>query len=70
MNFAISPTDRPVSGHEDQGVDGDVGRDVDDVLDCPAPGQTEGPKHEYVVTGSGRDTDLHRKKLQTNKYLN
>ena len=52
--------DLPVPGHEDQGKDGDVGRDVDDVLDSPAPGQAEGPKHEDVVTGSGRDTNLHR----------
>ena len=28
----------PVCCHEDQGVDGDIRRDVDDVLDCPAPG--------------------------------
>ena len=50
--------DQPVSSHQYEGVDGDVGRDVDDVLDCPAPGQTEGPEHEDVVTGSGRYTDL------------
>ena len=48
----------PVSSHEDEGVDGDVGGDVDDVLDCPAPGQTEGPEHQDVVTRCGRDTDL------------
>ena len=55
--------DLPVPGHEDQGKDGDVGRDVDDVLDCPAPGQPEGPEHEDVVTGRGRDTDLRQSKL-------
>ena len=49
----------PVCSHEYEGVDGDVGRDVNDVLDCPAPGQTEGPEHQDVVTGRGRDTDLH-----------
>ena len=48
----------PVCSHEDEGVDGDVGGDVDDVLDGPAPGEPEGPEHEDVVTGSGRDTDL------------
>ena len=48
----------PVCCHEDQGVDGDIRRDVDDVLDCPAPGQTEGPEHEDVVTRRGRDADL------------
>ena len=48
----------PVPRHQYQGEDGDVGRDVDDVLDRPAPGQTEGPEHEDVVTGRGRDTDL------------
>ena len=40
----------PVPGHEDEGVDGDVGGDVDDVLDGPAPGEAEGPVHEDVVT--------------------
>ena len=49
----------PVPGHEDEGVDGDVGGDVDDVLDGPAPGEAEGPVHD-VVTGSGGDTDLAR----------
>ena len=53
----------PVPRHQYQGEDGDVGRDVDDVLDRPAPGQTEGPEHEDVVTGRGRDTDLRRSKL-------
>ena len=48
----------PVSGHEDEGVDGDVCGDVYDVLDCPAPGQPEGPEHQDVVTGRGRDTNL------------
>ena len=50
--------DQPVCRHEYEGVDGDVGRDVDDVLDCPAPGQTKGPEHQDVVTGRGRDTNL------------
>ena len=48
----------PVPCHEDEGVDGDVGSDVYDVLDCPAPGQAEGPEHQDVVTGRGRDTNL------------
>ena len=30
--------DLPVSGHEDQGVDGDVGGDVDDILGGPVHG--------------------------------
>ena len=50
----------PITSHQDESIDGDVGRDVDDVLHCPAPGQTEGPEHEDVVTGSGWDTHLHR----------
>ena len=50
----------PVPSHQYEGVDGDVGRDVDDVLDRPAPGQTEGPEHQDVVTGCGRDTDLRQ----------
>ena len=54
----------PVPRHEDQGVDGDVGRDVDDVLDRPAPGQTEGPEHEDVVTGRGRDTDQDEQEVR------
>ena len=55
----------PVSSHEDEGVDGDVGGDVDDVLDCPAPGQTEGPEHQDVVTRRGRDTDLASDDINT-----
>ena len=46
----------PVSSHEDQGVDGDVGGDIDDVLDSPADGQTKGPVHEDIVAGGGGDT--------------
>ena len=49
---------KPVPCHEDEGVDGDVCGDVYDVLDCPAPGQPEGPEHQDVVTGRGRDTNL------------
>ena len=54
----------PVSSHEYEGVDGDIGRDVDDVLDRPAPGQTEGPEHEDVVTGRGRDTDQDEQEVR------
>ena len=46
----------PVSCHEDQGVDGDVGGDIDDVLHSAAPGEAEGPVHEDVVTGGGGHT--------------
>ena len=59
--------DLPVPGHEDQGKDGDVGRDVDDVLDCPAPGQTEGPEHDDVVTRRGRDTDQYEEEISHSK---
>ena len=52
----------PVPGHEDEGVDGDVGGDVDDVLDGPAPGEAEGPEHEDVVTGCGWYADLNSQK--------
>ena len=54
----------PVPRHQYQGEDGDVGRDVDDVLDRPAPGQTEGPEHEDVVTGRGRDTDQDEQEVR------
>ena len=47
----------PVCRHHDQGVDGDVGGDVDDVLNSATPGQTKGPVHENIVTGGGGDTD-------------
>ena len=47
----------PVSSHKDQGVDGDISSDIDDVLDSPAPGQSKGPVHEDIVTGGGGDTD-------------
>ena len=50
----------PVPCHEDEGVDGDVCSDVYDVLDCPAPGQAEGPEHQDVVTRCGRHADLTR----------
>ena len=53
----------PIPGHEDQGKNRDVGRDVDDILDCPAPGQSEGPIHEDVVTGSGRHTDQYEEEV-------
>ena len=54
----------PVSSHEYEGEDGDVGRDVDEVLDCPAPGQTEGPEHQDVVTGRGGDTDQDEEEVR------
>ena len=44
-----------VSSHEYEGVDGDIGAHVDDVLDAPAPEEAEGPVHEDVVTGGERD---------------
>ena len=59
--------DLPVPGHEDQGKDGDVGRDVDDVLNCPAPSQTEGPEHDDVVTRRGRDTDQYEEEISHGK---
>ena len=38
MSLLDTEEDLPVSGHEDQGVDGDVGGDVDDVLGGPVYG--------------------------------
>ena len=38
MSLLDTEEDLPVSGHEDQGVDGDVGGDVDDVLGGPVHG--------------------------------
>ena len=46
----------PVTRHEHQGVDGDIGADIDDELGCPAPEETKGPVHEDIVTGGERDT--------------
>ena len=46
----------PISSHQDQGVYRHIGRDVDDVLDSSAPGETKRPEHEDVVAGSGGDT--------------
>ena len=54
----------PVSSHEDQGVDGDVGGDIDDVLDSPAPGQTKGPVHEDIVACCGWDTDQDEQEVR------
>ena len=53
----------PVPCHEDEGVDGDVGGDVDDVLDGPAPGEAEGPVHEDVVTGGGGHADQEEQEV-------
>ena len=47
----------PVCRHEDQGVDGDVGCDIDDVLHSAATGEAKWPVHQDVVTGGGGDTD-------------
>ena len=38
MSLLDTEEDLPVSGHEDQGVDGDVGGDVDDILGGPVHG--------------------------------
>ena len=46
----------PIRCHEDQGIDGDIGGDIDDVLHSATPGEAEGPVHEDVVTGGGGDT--------------
>ena len=53
----------PISSHQDQGVDGDVGGDVDDVLDCSAHGETKWPVHENIVTGGGGDTDQDEEEI-------
>ena len=60
IKLPVESADPPVCSHEYEGVDGDVSRDVDDILNCPTPGQTEGPEHQDVVTGRGRHTDLSR----------
>ena len=54
----------PISSHQDQGVDGDVGGDVDDVLDCSAHGETKWPVHENIVTGGGGDTDQDEEEIR------
>ena len=56
-------SDPPVPSHEDEGVDGDIGGDIDDVLDSAAPGETEGPVHEDVVTGGGGDADQEEQQV-------
>ena len=53
----------PISSHQDQGVDGYVGGDVDDVLDCSAHGETKWPVHENIVTGGGGDTDQDEEEI-------
>ena len=48
----------PVTRHEHQGVDGDIGADIDDELDSPAPEETKGPVHKDIVAcGEG---DAHK----------
>ena len=54
----------PISCHEYQGVYGHIGRDIDDVLDSSAPGQTKRPEHEDVVTGRGGDADQDEQQIR------
>ena len=56
-------SDPPVPSHEDEGVDGDIGGDIDDVLDSAAPGEAEGPVHQDVVTGGGGDADQEEQQV-------
>ena len=60
----------PVPRHEDQGVDGDIGGDVDDVLDSPAPEDTKGPVHEDIVTGSEGDAHKDEKEISNGQVQN
>ena len=53
----------PVNCHQDQGVDGDIGGDVDDVLDSAAPEETKWPVHENIVTGSEGDAHKYEQKV-------
>ena len=47
----------PVDGHEDEGVDADVWRHVDEILHGLAPDQPERPVVEGVVGGGERDAE-------------
>ena len=60
----------PVCRHEDQGVDGDVGCDIDDVLHSAAPGETKWPVHQDVVTGGGGDTDQQEQHVSHRQVQN
>ena len=60
----------PVCRHHDQGVDGDVGGDVDDVLDCATPCETKWPVHENIVTGGGGDTDQDEEEIRHRQVEN
>ena len=53
----------PIRCHEDQGVDGDIGGDIDDVLHSAAPGEAKWPVHQDVVTGGGGDTDQQEQEV-------
>ena len=57
----------PVPGHEHQGVDGDIGGDVDDELDSPAPEESKGPVHEDIVTGSEGDTHKDEEEISNSQ---
>lgn len=48
-------SEEPVSGHEDEGVDADVGERVDEVLDGLAPEQSERPVVDDVVRAGKGD---------------
>ena len=60
----------PVPGHEDQCVDGDIGANVDDVLDSPAPEESKGPVHEYIVTGGERNAHEDEEEVSNSKVEN
>ena len=61
------PCEEPVTRHEHQGVDGDIGADIDDELGCPAPEETKGPVHEDIVTGGERDTHKDEEEISNSQ---
>ena len=59
----VDDSKEPVPSHEHQGVDGDVGGDIDDELDSPTPEETKGPVHKDIVTGSKGDTHKDKEEV-------
>ena len=49
---------------------GDIGANVDDVLDSPAPKESKGPVHEYIVTGGERNAHEDEEEVSNSKVEN
>ena len=60
----------PVTSHQHQSVDGDIGCDINDVLDSATPKDAEWPVHEDIVTGSKRNTDENEQEIGNSEVEN